>query len=157
MAGLKDSRLQHLTATISSLLGLVACVLTGVDILTRTTGWEGVATICDLKWQLSRILIFMQLNLFNRLAYVRQFNLISFIYLVHCYIFNLLSTVLPSSCCQSQILMGWFFRWASGGHPGGNCWSFHRGHRSGLYRSLAHSLPGMNGHSTAPKGEPVHA
>ncbi len=49
MAGLKGSRLQDLTASVSPLLGLVACVFTGVDILTGTTGREGVATICDLK------------------------------------------------------------------------------------------------------------
>lgn len=49
MAGLKDSRLQHLTASISPLLGLVACIFTGVDIHTRTTGRERMATICDLK------------------------------------------------------------------------------------------------------------
>ena len=59
MAGLKDSRLYHLTTSISPLLGLVTCIFTGVDILTRTTGWEGMATICDLKWQLTSGLICM--------------------------------------------------------------------------------------------------
>lgn len=52
MAGLKDSRLQDLTASVSPLLGLVACFFTGVDILTGTTGWQRVASICDLKWQM---------------------------------------------------------------------------------------------------------
>jgi len=51
MAGLKGSGLQGLTASVSPLLGLVACVFTGVNVLTGATGWERTATIHDLKWQ----------------------------------------------------------------------------------------------------------
>lgn len=59
MTGLKGSRFQDLTASVSPLLGLVACLFTGVDVLTGTTGCQRVATICDLKWQIVVWLVFV--------------------------------------------------------------------------------------------------
>lgn len=49
MAGLKDRRLQDLTASVGLLFGLVACILTRVNILTRSTRRDGIAAISDLK------------------------------------------------------------------------------------------------------------
>lgn len=51
MAGLKDGGLHDLTASVSPLFGLVACILTWVDVLTRLTGWEGVAAVFYLNQQ----------------------------------------------------------------------------------------------------------
>lgn len=61
VARLEDGRLQDLTASVSPLLGLVACVFTGIHILTGATGWEGMAAIPDLKRKESS-LICVQLN-----------------------------------------------------------------------------------------------
>lgn len=49
MTGLKDGRLQDFTASVGPLFGLVACILTRVNILARTTGGAEMGTICDLK------------------------------------------------------------------------------------------------------------
>lgn len=133
MAGLKRIGLQNLTTSISSLLGLVACMFAGVDILTGTTGWECVAAVCDLKWLKKK-------DLSDKLEHFYSVFL------------TILLFVLPASCCQSRILTGWFFRWAFGGHPDSSCWSFHRVHRCDLYMSLEHSLPGVNARSTVPNG-----
>lgn len=62
--------------------------------------------------------------------------------------FSLLNIL--SNCCQSQTLRWWVCRWTFGGHPGDTCWNFHKDHRCFPCRSLARSLPGVNGDSTAP-------
>lgn len=51
MAGLKGGGLHDLTASVSPLFGLVACILTRVDVLARLTGWEGVAAVFYLNRQ----------------------------------------------------------------------------------------------------------
>lgn len=78
MAGLKDSWLQDLTASVSPLLGLVARIFTGIDIFTGTTGWEAVATIWDLKWQM-----LFDLCAVRGLVIVWKFNFCLSMYLIY--------------------------------------------------------------------------
>lgn len=126
MAGLKGSRFQHLATGIGPLLSLVACVFAGVDVLACTTRRERPASILDLKWQIK----------FNS-SPVLPLYLVWFV-------------CLPSSCCQSQPLIGWSVRWAFGGRPGSSCWNSHKGHKCFPYMCQEHSLPNVTDRSTSP-------
>lgn len=129
VAGLKGSRFQHLATGISPLLSLVACVFAGVNVLTGPTRWQRTASILDLKWQIK----------FNSCA--SSADLPRYLVRYLC---------LPSSCCQSQPLIGWFARWAFVGHPGSSCWNSHKGHKCCPYMYQEHSLPDVSDRSTSP-------
>lgn len=88
VAGLKGGRFQHLAASVSTLLSLVACVFAGVDVLAGATRRERAASVRDLKRQ-------------NQVSQSRLTPPV-----LPSYRAGGGRVCLPSSCCQSQPLIG---------------------------------------------------